>query len=467
MTTLAIALSRIAGGVASAQTPASQIDSYMRARVDLGQFSGAVLVARGGNVLLSKGYGYADLELATPNTHETRFLAASITKPFTAAALVQLRDAGTLALTDPFCRFVDACPAAWNAITIDQLIHHTSGIPDYEEVYEFGSSRYAQAMLGADNIRTILDTIRPLPLDFVPGSRYHYSNTGYLLLAQVVERASGRPYDVYLREHLFVPAGMKNSGIVPVGRLVPHLATGYSADDGVSIQAIAAGIPLLESAAYRAMPASIVAGAHGEGGLYTTVDDLYAWDRALKLGTVIPLASQQEMFKPGAGNYGFGWTIGMRFGEVDQSHNGLLPGFVSRIDRFPASDVTVIVMANVDFAKFTQISRDLAALALGKPYDTPTPRQLAERDRAAEASYVGTYTLGPGTKVTVTSGDELLQMRAPGQFNAGLVPFAATPRRFYVPFFEGDLLFSTDASGVVTGFILHYNGEDVRAIKSS
>ena len=169
-----------------------------------------------------------------------------------------------------------------------------------------------------------------LPLVFAPGTKYAYNNTGYLLLAKVIERVSGQSYDRYMTDQLFAPLGMKNTGIVTADRSVPGLVTGYSpGSSDASIQMLAAGIPLLKSGAEKSVPPTIMAGAHGEGGMYTTVEDLYRWDRALKGGSVISAASQAEIFKPGLGNYGFGWNIGMRFGESNQWHTGVLPGFVT------------------------------------------------------------------------------------------------------------------------------------------
>ena len=430
----------------------------MEARERLGQFSGAVLVAKGGVIQLEKGYGFADFEQAVPNSASTKFAGASLTKQFTAAAILQLSRAGKLALSDSLCRYIESCPSAWSAITIDQLVHHTSGIPDYEQRLELGSDRYAQFMSASSNVKKILDSTAVLPLDFPPGTKFSYSNTGYLLLAKVIARVSGLPFEVYLRDHIFQPARMLNTGVLTGDRFMPGLATGYAGGGGKSIADAAAGIPLLNDNYYRSAPLSMMADGHGDGGLVTTVRDLYAWDRDLRQNKTFSKETQQTMFAAGKGNYAFGWFIGTALGQSNQKHNGLLPGFGCQFDRFPDADVTIIVMANTEFARVDRISRDLAAIALGKPYDVPVSRQLFARDSASESKYAGTYVLAGGAQATVQSGARFLELRVPGRFTAGLIP--GKSNRFYAPFFEGDVTFSVDASGAVDGFNLHYDGED-------
>ncbi len=264
---LVLALAAGMPGRARPQGIPARVDLYMKARERLGQFSGAVLVARGGNVLYASGFGFADLEQRVPNRRTTRFAFASITKQFTALAIAQLRDAGKLSLNDRLCRFVDACPAAWSDVTLDQLVHHSSGIPDYEQGLDLDSDRYAQFMMGGDNTKRILDEARAKPLDFVPGTKFHYSNTGYLLLGKVIERASGQSYAAYLRDHVLALAHMWTaSGIVPSNSFVPDIATRYSAGDNGSLTDLAAGISYLTGHFYRSTPLSIMADDHAEGG---------------------------------------------------------------------------------------------------------------------------------------------------------------------------------------------------------
>jgi CubicO group peptidase (beta-lactamase class C family) len=342
-------------------------------------------------------------------------------------------------------------------VTLDELVHHTAGIPDYEEALGLDSDRYAQFMAGGDNIPRILDQARAKPLDFAPGTRFHYSNTGYLLLGAAIERVSGMSYAEYLRDHVFAPLGMADSGIIPAGETVPHLATGYSAGDNGTAAEIAAGIPLLRGRFVRTLGVSIMAG-HADGGLYTTVDDLFAWDRALARATLLPAGDTAELFAPRLGSYAFGWVIGQRLGLRNESHNGVLPGFVARIDRYPDARVTVIVLANLATSRFSQTSRDLAAIVLARPYDVPSAHRIVPRDTTGERVLAGTYRMDDGSEATIRPGARFLEMEVPERFVAGLLPEG--PRVFYVPFLEGTAAFTLGASGAAETVRLHYNGED-------
>jgi CubicO group peptidase (beta-lactamase class C family) len=184
---------------------AGEIDRYLTARTSLGQFSGVALVANRDGVVFRKAYGYANLELRVPNTVDTTFEIASLSKAFTAAAILMLRDDGKLQLDDSVCRFTDPCPEAWKPITIQQLLHHTAGIPDYESALEMGSTKYADAMALSDAPQRFIDAARAKPLDFAPGTKFRYSNTGYLLLGFAIEKASGVPYEQYLQSKIFTP----------------------------------------------------------------------------------------------------------------------------------------------------------------------------------------------------------------------------------------------------------------------
>jgi CubicO group peptidase (beta-lactamase class C family) len=210
-----------------AQTTLETLDKYLAARTRLGRSSGAVLVARGDQVLFQKGYGFADAERRRPFTTATPEPIASLSKMFTAMAVLKLRDARKLGLDDSLCAHLSDCPASWKPITIQEVLRHTSGIPDYEESLELGSDKYLAFMQQPNASVKILENAKNLPLDFAPGSKSHYSNTGYVVLGYLVEQVSGKPFAPYVTDRLLKPAGMRNAGIFGLG-IVQGLALPYS-----------------------------------------------------------------------------------------------------------------------------------------------------------------------------------------------------------------------------------------------
>jgi len=240
---------------------AKQVDTYLKPYLDAASFSGAVLLARGGKVLLSKGYGMANYELNIPNTPQTKFHIASLSKTFTAAAILQLQERGLLSVQDPIARFIPDYPRG-NEITLHHLLTHTSGIPDINGVPEYDSlSRFAQTPA------SLIAVFRDRPLLFEPGARYSYSNSNYNLLAFVIEKVSGKTYGEFLQENIFGPAGMTSTGHDgDPATLLTNRATGY----------VPSGLFDLANAPFLDWSAKT-----GNGSIYSTVEDLYRWDRVL------------------------------------------------------------------------------------------------------------------------------------------------------------------------------------------
>jgi CubicO group peptidase (beta-lactamase class C family) len=302
------------------------IDTYLRSLEEEGAFSGAVLVAREGQVLLSKGYGLANREEGIPNTPQTRFRLCSITKQFTAMGILILQDQGALDVQDRLCDYVADCPLAWKDITLHQLLVHTSGIPDFADLPNYEATKGIPA-----TPLEIIDRFRSLPLDFAPGQEWRYSNSGYILLGYIIEQVSGQPYDAFIQEHIFQPLGMADSGY---DHNLDIVATGYTGEDG-----------RWRKADYIDMSIPYAAGA-----LYSTVEDMYRWDQALYTEQLVPQALLGRMFTSFAdsplGGYGYGWFITRQHNRPVVRHGGGGDGFITLIERYPDDRVTIIVLCN-------------------------------------------------------------------------------------------------------------------------
>ncbi|WP_342250350.1 serine hydrolase [Sphingomonas sp. OTU376] len=346
----------------SATTPTGQaldtaLDAYLRAATRNEQFSGTVLLARGGKPVFVRSYGMANYELGVPNGADTVYRLASVTKQFTALAVMQLQEQGKLQVDDPICRYLTDCPVVWQPITIRQLLNHTSGIPNFSSLPEWDE------MLSRRDYKPIglVALFRDLPLKFAPGEKYDYSNSGYHLLGLIIERASGMGWGEYVKQRILVPLGMTHSGDDNTRALIPHRASGYYSLGTTFINA-----PIISRTV-----------GYAAGGLYSTVGDLLLWDRALVPGKLVGQASLDAMFTPAKSNYGFGWRIAERFGRREMDHSGSDNGFSTYIIRFPVDGLTAIVLSNSDRASAGKVGNAMAAIAFGQPVTLPVA-QLRE-----------------------------------------------------------------------------------------
>ncbi len=364
---------RLAVARAPDRTLVSRVDEYLNAAMRVKRFGGSVLIARNGHVLVSKGYGMANIEDGVPNTPETKFRLGSVTKQFTSMAVMMLQERGKLSTNDLACKYVPECPAAWQAITIRNLLTHTSGIPNYTALPDFRN--FGRTPMKP---QAIVDLFKNQPLDFVPGEKYSYSNSGYILLGYIIERVSGKSYQDFLRENIFGPLHMVNSGY-DGNMVLAHRAAGYANDPQTDAPVNAAYIDM--SVPYSA------------GALYSTVGDLLLWDQALYTERLISRKSLDEMFTPFKGNYAYGWAVGPELDRRSISHGGDIYGFASHISRFPDDRVTVIVLTNHEGVAAGSIARDLAAMVFGKPYKIPVAPKIVTVQSSILDSYVGRYLL--------------------------------------------------------------------------
>lgn len=407
-------------------TIAQKADQYLSVHAEMGNFSGAVLIVKDDRILFRKGYGYADVEKRIPFTPETQHQVASVSKMFTAMATLKLRDQGKLSLTDSICQYLDDCPDVWKPITIDELIHHTSGIPDYEEPLELGSDKYNAFMTQPGAMAQIVADARKKPLDFPPGTKFSYSNTAYNLLSYVVQRAAGRPFAEYVTSTLLKPAGMSHSGVIGVNKPT-SLASGYTWGD-LGWDKIVGGVSFTDGHMKR-VPDLPLTQPDGDAWLFTTMDDLYKWSKVMDGGKLVPPSEVAEVFKPEIEGYGAGWFTGNAFNRVRYRHTGGLPGRLTDFVKFPNDSVTIIIFTNADRGRASSVTRDLSSIVFGLPYDMPVRGKVVKLTSEQIAVLLGEYRMADGKLLTVSDDGTMLVAKLDGRYTAGLI--AMSPTEFY------------------------------------
>jgi CubicO group peptidase (beta-lactamase class C family) len=324
--------------------PKQQVDALFRPLVTNSSPGFAVLVLKNGRVALREGYGLADLQVKTPVTSSTNFRLASVTKQFTATAIMLLVHDGKLSYDDKLERFFPEFPAYGRSITIRQLLTHTSGLPDYEDIYEQkfpGVAAAAIPQITDDQVLKLLE--QQTNGMFAPGTQWHYSNSGYAVLSRIIETVSGMPYPEFLKRRIFDPVGMRNTVAFVKGRnQVPQRAFGFRQQQGQWIDS-------------DQSPTSAVL---GDGGIYSSLDDLQKWDAALAHHTLLSAADVSVALTavavPGGVRrddgtpvqYGFGWFLDPYHGRARVYHDGETSGFRTTIQRFVPERLTIIILSN-------------------------------------------------------------------------------------------------------------------------
>ena len=325
---------------------AQEIDIYLNSLTETNSFTGAVLVARDNQIILSEGYGFSNRDQNIPNTSHTRFRICSITKQFTAMGILILQDQGKLSVDTRICDFLPQCPTAWRAITVHHLLTHTSGIPDFTDLPDYESTK----SLPSSPLQTIA-RFQDMPLQFEPGDRWSYSNSGYIILGYLIEQVSGQPYDDFIQGNIFSPLQMNDSGY---DHNLDIIATGYT---GIGSQ--------WAEAHYIDMSIPYSAGA-----LYSTVEDMYRWDQALYTERLIPQKLLDKMFTPYAsspiGDFGYGWIVSEKHLRPVIRHGGGGDGFVALIERYPNDRVTLIALSNRETTDIGMITDAIAEMVFGE-----------------------------------------------------------------------------------------------------
>jgi CubicO group peptidase (beta-lactamase class C family) len=315
-------------GEINVSNPLSRMDFIIQSYVADKQFMGSVLVSKNGQILLDKGYGHANLEWMIPNSPTTRFRIGSLTKQFTAAAILLLEEQGKLKISDHIKQYIADAPEAWKDITLFHLLTHTSGIPNYTSFPDFPLVASSSNPLAA---LEQLMLFRDKKLDFMPGSKHDYCNSGYVILGYIIETISRVTYQDFIKTNIFEPLGMKDSGYDNHSDIIQYRASGYeiTPDGRVNAGYLNTSIP------------------YAAGSLYSTTHDLFLWQQKLFSGEIISLESLEKMLTPYRDDYGFGVYIQSIEGHKLIWHAGGINGFKTAMIYCLDDKLILIVLCNL------------------------------------------------------------------------------------------------------------------------
>jgi CubicO group peptidase (beta-lactamase class C family) len=440
------ALGYVAGVAQKPDEPAvkARLEQVAASYTNGNAFMGSVLVMDGDRVLLNKGYGMADLEWGIPNAPDVKFRLGSLTKQFTATLVLLLQQDGKLKIDDPVSKYLPDAPKTWEKITLANLLGHTSGIPSFTDLKEFGVWR-----MSPHTTEEELALFRDKPLDFEPGSKFVYSNSNFEVLGAVIEKVSDKKYGDLLRERIFDPLGMKDSGLDTDELVLPKRAQGYMPGPN--------GLVLARSESMTVPWAA--------GSIYSTTGDLLKWEQGLFGGKVLSADSLKAMTTPGKGNYGLGVMVADENGLKVVRHGGGIEGFNTSLIYVPERKIAVVVLANVNGMAPDQFSSQALDLVLGKPVTLANERKAVPITKDELAKFVGVFDLAPTFSITVAVSGDSLTAQGTGQpsFPLMYIGLKDGHARFFASLPNAEIEFVPDASGVIASMVLHQGGQDIPA----
>jgi CubicO group peptidase (beta-lactamase class C family) len=417
---------------ASAQKSRTDLlDKFMIAQENINGFSGTVLVAQKGKVIYEKGFGLADKELNVKDKIQSVYQIASLTKQFTACAILLLAEDAKLSVNDKLDKYFPDFPKG-DSITIHMLLNHTSGLKTTGELDGF---------IEALKIKkdSMLALIKRQPLDFSPGTNFKYSNLGYFLLGMIIEKVTGQSYSDYMLDHIFLQAGLKNTFVNNWDTILINRTRGY--------EKTATG--------WRNNSHYSMEGPFSAGAIVSTVEDLYSWHNALFSNQIITASALKKMTTPYLNNYGYGLIIDTFMNHFQISHNGQLRGFTSYLGTFPQDSVTIVVLSNNE-SNSTSIANALAAIIFGIEVIPPSYHIESKIDTAIMADYTGQYEMSAGDKIEIIKIGGKLYRQKPGS-QIELKPESKT-KFFYGDGSDRQIEFKVDKSGNVEAAIFIYGG---------
>lgn len=446
---------------ATAQDKSKALDSLFTKLYNEKKFFGNVLIAEKGAVVYQQSFGKANVAANTDLNAETVFELASVSKQFTAMGIMLLKKQGKLSYDDSLRKFIPALP--YYNITVRQLLHHTSGLPDYMDLF---SNNWDTTKIATNqDMIDMLVKYRPAVL-FSPGEKWEYSNTGYALLASIIEKVSGMSYGDYLAKYIFKPLGMKRTSVYRrrfEKKVIPNYALGYVFDAGSK------QFMLPDSLAATASMVYCLDGIVGDGTVNSTTNDLLKWDRALYTEQLVPADMMKEALESGRlnsrmkTNYAFGWMISEPKGNGKViNHTGSWPGYATLIERHLDSDKTIILLRNHETPlTILQKVRNILYDVKEQPKKEEAVTNISTADTLQQ--YAGEYELAPGFTITISVTDNKLFAQATGQEKFEV--FAEKKDLYFLKVVEAKLQFNRDPAGKITSLTLFQSGQEVEGVK--
>ncbi len=382
----------------------NELDKLLSEQFKNGEPGCAAIVAQNGKIVYKKAFGMANLELNVPMKSDMIFRIGSMTKQFTAIAILQLMELGKLDLQDDITKFIPDYPTRGQRITIENLLTHTSGINSYTSDPDF-----TQYMRMDKKPVEVINLFKDKQLEFVPGTKWSYSNSGYFLLGYIIEKVSGKTYAQYLDDNFFKPLGMTNSCLGSDSRIIMNRASGYQKGDGGIINASMISMTIPYSA----------------GSILSTVEDLYKWNQALhsyrlvKKETLAKAFTEYHLANGKGTGYGYGWFLRKLQGSPTIEHGGGINGFLTSGVYLPDEDVFVAVLSNSTANPPELVSLKMAALLIGKPYNfSEIPFDNFKPDE-----YRGIYENDEKSTRTISVDNEKLYSQSKGGFMTLILPY--------------------------------------------
>lgn len=377
---------------AQAQDISNLVNDYTTSYVRTGDFSGCILITENSKIIFENCFGYANQSFKVPNDKSTKFKIGSVSKQFTATAILILEQEGLLKTTDTLSNYF---PYNSNAerITIQQLLTHTSGITDIYNVPNFNKLSNQKKTI-SELSKIVLDS----ELEFEPGSQYQYSNGGYAILAEIIEKVSSNSYQEFLTENIFQPLNMTATGHNKINEVIPNLAVGYDPLDYDRVKIT----DLLDPELLK-----------GSGSLYSTITDLNKWINSIKNKSLLTKESYDKFLNNYGNNYGFGISLYKSFEQEVYGHDGRVNGYIADYLHYDESDISIVILGNIQTGVADFFRRDIAAILFDKDYKSRAKTIPPEKEIITNKEKIlGTYSFGPNFKVYVEELEGTVQARA-------------------------------------------------------
>lgn len=418
-----------------------KLDEYLKSAHNAYRFNGVALVIRNGEVLLNKGYGFSDMDSKTLNNPDTRFPILSITKSFTSTIILKLQDEKKLSVNDKLSKYFPDYPNG-SKITIHHLLTHSSGIYNYTGDVGIEDSAIVNHPISKEQV---VSYFRDKPADFTPGKYYSYNNSGYFLLGLIIENVTGKSYETVVREQIFNPLGMTQSGFDFINLPKPIRAQGYELWNKDKV------VP------YKHYDSTF---AYSAGSIYSTTNDMMKWGTAVSARKILLPKTWELAFKPKIQNYGYGWQTGQFFGRKYVRHSGGYPGYMSEFIYYPDQSLIIILLNN--FGTYDQnvwsIGMGISSIVFVLPYDNWKLRNSVAVAPDVMRKHTGRYANGK-SKIEIRLKANSLYAVISGLPEIEL--YAENDKQYYFRDFNTTLNFSGSTLTV------HEHGQDSKWIKEN